>query len=194
MIAKTAEKHSNWDALLPFLLFAYRSTVQDSVKESPFYLLYGRDPRLPSEKNLQIMPEYPTDIDDYKSALTIHLAEAQELARTNIRDAQVKQKQQYDRHSKQSRYKIGDRVMVHMPAEATGTSWKLAKPFYGPYRILSLTPSNAEVRIIDKPEEPSIFVALSRLRLCYPELPDVSWTGKSKKRRRNKDPRNVSSD
>ena len=41
MLAKSAVKNSNWDYHLPFLLFAYRATVQESVRESPFYLLYG---------------------------------------------------------------------------------------------------------------------------------------------------------
>ena len=76
--------------------------------------------------------------------------------------------------------------MVYMPSEITGASWKLAKPFYGPYRILSMTPTNAEVKIIDKPEEPSIFVALGRLTLCYNELPDTSWSRSRRKRRRAK--------
>ena len=49
MFAKSAVKNSNWDTHLPFLLFAYRATVQESVRESPFYLLYSRDPRLPTE-------------------------------------------------------------------------------------------------------------------------------------------------
>lgn len=39
----------SWDDYLPYLLFAYCSSVQESTKEIPFYLLYGRDPRLPTE-------------------------------------------------------------------------------------------------------------------------------------------------
>lgn len=67
-----------------------------------------------------------------------------------------------------------------------GKSWKLAKPFYGPYRILSLTPTNAEIRLVDKPNDPSIFVSLSRLRPCCSELSDVSWSGAVKRCRRKK--------
>ena len=37
------------DEQLPYVLFAYRSTLQTSTRESPFRLLYGRDPQLPSE-------------------------------------------------------------------------------------------------------------------------------------------------
>ena len=77
-------------------------------------------------------------------------------------------------------------VMVFMPSEKKGTTWKLARPFYGPYCIIDLTPMNVEVRLIDKPEDPTIFVALNRVRLCYPELPDKSWSGKTRKRAKSK--------
>ena len=76
--------------------------------------------------------------------------------------------------------------MVYMPNEKKGTTWKLARPFYGPYRIVDITPTNAEVRLIDKPDGQSIFVALNRVRLCYPELPDKSWSGKTRKRTQKK--------
>lgn len=36
----------NWDGFIPFGLFAYRTAMQDSNKETPFYLIYGRDPCL----------------------------------------------------------------------------------------------------------------------------------------------------
>ena len=68
-----------------------------------------------------------------------------------------------------------------MPSEKKGTTWKLARPFYGPYRIIDLTPTNAEGHPIDKPKDHTIFVSLNRVRLCYPELPDKSWSGKSKR-------------
>jgi len=40
MLAKRVERNGKgWDIHLPFVLFAYRASVQESVKESPFYLL-----------------------------------------------------------------------------------------------------------------------------------------------------------
>ena len=190
MLAKSAEKNSNWDSHLPFLLFAYRATVQESVRESPFYLLYGRDPRLPTEELQNDSPNYAVDAEDYKSALTTHLSEAWSLAKTSIKQAQIKQKETYDKHSKQPQYQIGDRVMVFMPSEKKGTTWKLARPFYGPYCIVDLTPTNAEVRLVDKPDDHTIFVSLNRVRLCYPELPDKSWSGKSKRVQKKAQPSN----
>ena len=76
--------------------------------------------------------------------------------------------------------------MVYMPGDVSGKSWKLARPYHGPFRILSVTPTNAEVQLIEKPEEPSLFVALSRLRRCYPEMTDASWTGRKKRNKTNR--------
>ena len=57
MLSKCVKKHGrDWDAHLPYLLFAYRVSVQESTKESPFFLLYGRDPRIPTETALSIIP------------------------------------------------------------------------------------------------------------------------------------------
>ena len=72
--------------------------------------------------------------------------------------------------------------MVLMPTEAKGEKRKLAWPFHGPFRVLTVTPTNAEVRVVDDPKAASIFVALDRVRLCYPEQADVTWTGRSRRR------------
>ena len=51
MLAKTVEQGGkDWDQRLPFVLFAYRASQKQSTLESPFFLLYGRDPRLPTEQ------------------------------------------------------------------------------------------------------------------------------------------------
>ena len=78
MISKVAESSGkDWDRQLPFLLFAYRTAVHDSTNESPFYLLYGRDARIPSEEVLhQRVSPYTVDVDDYRHDLTEFLVTA----------------------------------------------------------------------------------------------------------------------
>ena len=183
MISKSVAVSVEWDKQLPLLLFAYRTTIQESTRESPFFLLYGRDPRLPTTSAMEPpRPEYTVDLDDYKSELVTCLVKAHECAREQIKKAQVRQKKFYDVHAKEPSYKVGERVMVYMPTDVTGKDRKLARPYHGPYRIVALTPTNAEVKLVDSVDDPSIFVALDRLRRCYPELPNTSWTGRRKTR------------
>ena len=102
-----------WDQQLPLLLFAYRSSVQESTKESPFFLLYGRDPQLPTSSVLDhVNGVYLVDIEDYRTEFLVGLAKAHQIAVQNIRKAQARQKEFYDRQSEDAHYRIGERVMV----------------------------------------------------------------------------------
>ena len=77
MISKSSTRSDDWNERLPFLLFAYRVSAQESTKESPFYLLFGRNPHLPTETTLtQPRSIYTIDLDDYKTALVSHLGSA----------------------------------------------------------------------------------------------------------------------
>ena len=51
--------------------------------------------------------------------------------------------------------------------------------------MVSLTVTNAEVKLIENPKEFSIFVALDQLRKCYPEQSNATWTGRKRKSKRS---------
>ena len=76
--------------------------------------------------------------------------------------------------------------MVHFPSAAQGKAWKLARPYFGPYRIISLTPTNAEMQLVDQPDGETLFVALDRVRPCYSEMSNEVWVrfGKQAKKTR----------
>ena len=59
---------------------------------------------------------------------------------------------QYVKKARDVPLRIGIQVMVLMPAEATGDKRKLARPFHGPFRMLTVTPTNAEVRLASDPK------------------------------------------
>ena len=127
MLAKTVEKNGrDWDRHLPHVLFAYRAGPQESTKESPFFLLYGREPQLPTEAALnQPKTRYQIDLNDYKLELTDNLTQAWEFAQTQIKKAQKHQKVYYDRHAKEPRVCVGDRVFIYMPSAKKGSAHNL---------------------------------------------------------------------
>ena len=75
------DKGRNWDKLLGGVLFAYRSTPHQSTGETPFYLLYGRQPNLPTALDLTIpMARFPVVESDYGKALAREFKEAWTVA------------------------------------------------------------------------------------------------------------------
>ena len=94
------------------------------------------------------------DLQDYQTELVKHMSDAWSLARQHIIAAQCKQKKQYDKDSSDKVLKIGDRVMVKMPGEIKG---EFARPYHGSYQVLSITPTNLEVRLVDQPDQ-SVFL------------------------------------
>ena len=196
MIANSTDPNGmEWDKRLPLLLFAYRSVVQESTKESPFFLVYGRDPRLPTSTLLEQSPAmYPVDVEDYRTELLTTLKKAHELAMESICKAQEKQRKYYDRQSTSPTFQVRDCVMVFMPSETVGKNRKLARPYHGPYRVINVTQTNAEVQLIEQPSAPSIFVAIGRLRKCYPEQTDDCWMGHKKRVHKKKSSKRSASD
>ena len=178
MLAKGVEKNGkDWDKHLPYVLFAYRSGLQQSTGESPFYLLYRRDPRLPTDEVLNVpVDQRNIDLRDYKKEMTHRFSTAWQLAQVEISKAQGRQKKFHDKGAKQPILQVGDRVFVYNPSKKQGKAYKLARPFMGPYQILKLYDNGADLRLISKPAAASIRVSLNRIRMCPKEMADSPVT------------------
>ena len=92
--------------------------------KSPFFLLHGRDPRLPSVLDYDPPAhrrELPLDFD-----LASSLSQMWDLARSNVCEAQKAQKQAYNLKSRDVSFHEGDRVFVYMPKEKATKAYKFA--------------------------------------------------------------------
>lgn len=172
MLAKTVDQSGkNWDTCLPYVLFAYRTSLQESTQESPFHLLYGRDPCLPTESALSVpATRQQFEVGSYLEELVTNLQEAWELARQNVKRAQRKQQRNYNRKTKIAPFRVGDRVFLHVPSAKRGKAHKFARPFKGPYRILTLYSNGADIRLVDSPQDQPKRVSLNRLRKCPKQI------------------------
>ncbi|TFY51095.1 hypothetical protein EVJ58_g10743 [Rhodofomes roseus] len=57
------DRQDEWDDFLPDALLAYRAHVSRSHGRSPFFLTFGREPRLPHEPTLDTLRRPPTDAE-----------------------------------------------------------------------------------------------------------------------------------
>ncbi len=90
MLSKVVDQNgSDWDDQIPYVLFAYRTSLQKSTGESPFFLLHGRDACLPSEMTLEPWScQHPYLWMTNKSFPVESMSAAWDLARKNIQQAQ----------------------------------------------------------------------------------------------------------
>ncbi|XP_063584731.1 uncharacterized protein LOC134762284 [Penaeus indicus] len=138
MIKKLCADHPrDWDRFIPAALFAYREIPNDSLKFSPFELLYGRQVRGP----LTILHELWTNdnIDSevkttyqYVLDLRSRLEETAKLAAEQAEISSRNYKTYYDLKAKSRKLDIGDDVLVLLPSSSN----KLVMQWLGPYPVV----------------------------------------------------------
>ena len=102
-----SEKKKSWPRFIGMLVLAYNATPHESTGFSPFYLLFGRQPRLPVD-NLFSRETKFQQVEEVREALKRAWDEAAK------RDAQSKERstRYYDRKVRGATLEIGDRVLV----------------------------------------------------------------------------------
>ena len=164
--AYTEENQRNWDVFLPITLFAYRTSAQTTTKESPFRLLYGRDPRLPSDLE-QFCP---------KTSFVDKLEEAWREAKKNVTNNANEEKGRHDAKFKPLEIRKGDWVRLEAPATKVGLSRKLRRDwFQGPYLVLNTNDSgNVEIEVRKGRKIERKWVHLNRLKKAEEVRPNRS--------------------
>ena len=133
---------------ITYVLFAYRASLQESTQE--FFLLYGWDPRLPTESVLSLSKtRVIPDLREYGADLATKMSHAWDIARKLIGKAQKHQKTFYDKRAREPNFNVGERIFLLKPSETRGVNRKFGRLFHGPYRIVSVEPNNTSIRRID---------------------------------------------
>ena len=104
---------SDWKTFVPSLTHAYNATMHESTGFSPFYLMFGRHPRLAIDAFLGIgSSEEHKSHQDYVDRLKDRLQYAYERAEVEARKKGKKYKKYYDQEARTSLLLPGDRVLV----------------------------------------------------------------------------------
>ena len=91
----TSEKKKVWPKYLPDLVMAYNSATHHSTGYSPYFMMFGRQPRLPVDIAMGIALE--DDTDDFIKNQQEIFRTAYDIASRKIREAGLKQKKYYDK-------------------------------------------------------------------------------------------------
>jgi len=111
------EKKTTWHKYVPAMVHAYNCTAHDSTGFSPYYLMFGRHPRLPVDMIFGLdrndgSRSHTAYVDDLRQRLQEAYRRASEVAGR----AQERQKAGYDKRSRGATLEPGDRVLVRILA------------------------------------------------------------------------------
>ena len=165
----SSSNQTDWDIHIPSCLFAYRTAVHPATKETPFFLMYGRDTFLPIDHLFLKQTTHLQDDPNYKDVIIEQISQAWNIARQNILFSQESYKEYYDRKSKPPSYSVGDRVLLFTVLNKKGKTHKLHRPYQGPYRVIEVKEPDLKIISIFKPNSEPIIVHMNRCRHAPPE-------------------------
>ncbi|CAF1497206.1 unnamed protein product [Didymodactylos carnosus] len=144
-----------WDVKLPQLAFALRTVINDSTGESPDFLMFGREPRLPIDVlfgSINPSDDHPTndrDVRFYRDRLTANLLPAFNFVREHLEIAQQNQRSSYDRHRRDVHFELCDLLMMATTVGSALGKWKAPKldpRWVEPFKITKkITPLNYQL-------------------------------------------------
>eukprot|EP00731_Ephydatia_muelleri_P025294 Em0017g377a len=134
------DDESNWDLKLPCLMLAYRTSVHEATKHTPFSLMFGREVQLPIDVmfGLPTGSGQPTNVPVYVKELRKWLSEAYERVRQHLSAEQKRHKLLYDTKVAGNPFVKGDKVWLHNAAVPRGYSKKLHRFWKGPYTVVDV--------------------------------------------------------
>lgn len=95
--ALPVSRKRDWNSYLPQLFFCYNTTPHQSTGESPFFLMFGQEPRLPVDLLSRIQEPIAGGIEWILEHQT-HLQLAFEGARERLKIAAQRRKINHDQH------------------------------------------------------------------------------------------------
>jgi len=133
----------DWELFIPSLNLAYNTSYHSTIQTTPFELLFGVKPRLPSFPNPDI--ERVHYGEDFASERLQILNKARQIARQNATQNQMKYKTAFDDNAKEHCFNIGDKVL-YMEMSFLNKNQKLAPKWSGPVEIIDVNDTNVKVR------------------------------------------------
>lgn len=115
MIRTLPPKHkSRWPQMLQMLTFCYNCTVHETTGFAPFYLMFGRTPRLPIDIMFHhvLVNDNIVSHHEFVNHLRRDLSEAAQIARQHAYGEQNRHATIYNRKVKGSPLTVGDRVLI----------------------------------------------------------------------------------
>ncbi|BHF81360.1 hypothetical protein SprV_0702449000 [Sparganum proliferum] len=172
-----AEDHHphDWDKRLPCAMMAYRANTHTSTGYPPFFMLTGRQFRLPADSRFPQPAASEYAPDSYVWQLQDLLRSTYTLARNHLGAAAERQKTYFDRQVHGNPYQLGDLVWRFRPVPPLGTAAKFFHPWEGPFVVVDVIhPTTYVLRDASRPDGPTFTTHFDKLKPYRGRLPTAT--------------------
>jgi hypothetical protein len=129
----------NWDTLLPAISFAYRISVIEGIDFSPFMLVYGRRPVVPTDILYGTLPDSAGNVAKHHLGLLTTLRDVHEQAVKAQEKSDVRKSRNYDNAHSAKEFEVGDVVLLAIPNIRVSIARQDLQKFQDPYRKKGLS-------------------------------------------------------
>lgn len=126
------DKDNNWDALISYAMFCYNTTVHTSTNYTPYELVFGKKPIIPTRFFQTTEPQY--NYDNYALDLKRIMQETHKIARENLIKKKDSNKQYYDQNANILELHVGDKVLLKEQNKKN----TLCSNWSGPYEVIMI--------------------------------------------------------
>ena len=162
-----SENEDSWDLLLPMVMLAYRTSVQETTGATPYSLMFGREARLPADIMFGLPPgQTASSPNDYALNLRQRLEQSYHTVRARTGLKQDRQKELYDLKAHGSPFKIDDKVWLNCPAVPRAKHKKFHCFWQGPF-VVKKKISDVLYQIQQENSSRKQIVHFDRLKPCW---------------------------
>jgi predicted aspartyl protease len=174
ILAKYISKDEpDFDEYLDAACFCYNTSVHESTGESPFFLMFGRDPIFCVDQIIDPRVRDPvalTDVGEFKQTMVRCMRRAWCIAAEEHTEAQKKFKAQYDKKVRNPTVIEGDRVLLRNYDGKVNTSKKFHLPWKGLFRVIGIDGVYVDLVSCTAPQSNPKRVHINQVKKCLEVL------------------------
>ena len=162
-------KITGMDLMLPMVLLAYRTSVQETTGATPYSLMFGHEARPPADVMFGTLTppgQAATSSSDYALNLRQRLEKSFQEVRAKMSQKQIRQKELYDQKSHGAPFEMNDRVWFNFPAIPRGKHKKFHRLWQGPF-VIKKKISDVLYQIQQENSSRNQIVHFDRLKPCW---------------------------